>query len=166
MDEGTLEMAICRLSNTEELEDWCRKHGLSLHGHAGPLDDTNHVERLKQKIRGKQRQLPAGYPNILAIENQNIFADCGIGRLISEVQEELYRHANLAFLLLEGSDGSGREDSPIEFRLGDHRYERRFRKGQVGHTLLWLNRYAATMPSADLISKLSAAVFDCAPESH
>jgi hypothetical protein len=165
IDEGTLEMAICRLSNTEELEAWCRNRGLRANGLEGPQDDTNHLERLKEKIKAKQRQLPSGCPNILAIENHNIFTDCpNIVRLISELQEELYRHANVAFLLLEGSNGSGREESPIEFRLGDHRYERRFRKGQVGHSLLCLNRYAATMPSPDLISELSGAVLDCAPQ--
>jgi len=166
IDEGTLEMAICRVSNTEELEAWCRMRGLRPNGLEGPRDDTNHLERLKDKIRAKQRQLPSGYPNVVAIENHNIFAYCPLGHLISELQEELYRHPNLAVLLLEGSNGSGREESPMEFRLGDHRYERRFRKGQVGHTLLCLNKYAATMPSADLISELSGAVFDCAPEGQ
>ena len=92
LDEGTLEMAICQLSNTEELEAWCRKRGLRPNGLEGPQDDTNHLERLRQKIKAKQKQLPSGHPNILAIENHNIFTHCpNIVPLISELQEELYR---------------------------------------------------------------------------
>jgi hypothetical protein len=164
IDEGTLEMAICLLPNTEELEAWCSKRGLHLGGHEGPHDKTNHVERLRQKIRQKQKQLPSGHPNILAIENHNLFTDCpNIAHLISELQEELYRHPNLALLLLEGSNGSSRDERPTSFRMGDHRFERRFRNGQVGHTLLCLNRYAGTMASPDLVAALSNAVFGCSP---
>jgi hypothetical protein len=164
IDEGTLEMAICLLPNVKEFEAWCSKRGLHPGGHEGPQDKTNHLERLRQKIRRKQKQLPNGYPNILAIENHNLFTDCpNTARLVSELQEELYRHPNLALLLLEGSYGSGRDEPPMAFRLGDHRFERRFRKGHVGHTLLCLNRYAATMASTDLVAALSHAVFGCIP---
>jgi hypothetical protein len=162
IDEGTLEMAICRLPNTKELDAWCSNHGLRPDGFEGPRDDTDHLERLKEKIRAKQRQLPSGYSNILAIENHNIFTDCPIGRIVPELQEEVYRHTNLAFFLLEGSHGTSREEAPIELRFGDHRFERRFRKGHVRDTLLCLNKYSASMPSVNLVSELSAAVFDCA----
>jgi hypothetical protein len=162
IDEGTLEMAIYQLSNTEEIEAWCRKRGLRPDGLEGPRDDTDHLERLKEKIRTKQRQLPSGYPNILAIENHNIFTDCPIGRIISELQEELYKHPNVAFFLLEGSHGSSRDDAPIRFQLGEHRFERRSRKGHVRDTVLCLNKYSATLPSVNLVSELSVTVFDCA----
>ena len=36
IEEGTLEMAICRRPGTEELEAWCTTHGVSLAGHEGP----------------------------------------------------------------------------------------------------------------------------------
>lgn len=167
IEEGTLEMAICRLPGTEELEAWCAGHGVSLAGHEGPRDNTNHLERLKQKIRQKQRQLPSGYPNVLAIENHNIFVDCpAIPRLISELQEEIYRHPNIAFLLLEGSNGSGRAEPPILYPQGEHRFERRFRRGQVGHTLLCMNKYALKKPSVNLVSALSEAVFAGATATH
>jgi hypothetical protein len=161
IEEGTLEMAIYCLSNNEELEAWCRHRGVRSTGHERPQDDTNQLERLKQKITYKQRQLPSGYANILAIENHNIFAYYpNIVGFISELQEELYKHPNVAFLLLEGSNGSGREEAAIVLGHGEHRFERRFRKGQVGHTLLCVNRYAGTMPSAALVSALCQAVFD------
>jgi len=106
-----------------------------------------------------------GHPNILAIENHNLFTDCpNIARLISELREELYRHPNLALLLLERSNGSSRDEPPTSFRMGDHRFERRFRNGQVGHTLLCLNRYAGTMASPNLVAALSNAVFGCSPQ--
>ncbi len=54
VEEGTLEMAICRLANTEELEAWGRKRRVRFGGYEGHQDDTNHLERLKQKIRDKQ----------------------------------------------------------------------------------------------------------------
>jgi hypothetical protein len=49
IDEGTLEMAICGLLDTEELEAWCSKHGLRPNGLEGPRDETNHLEMLKKR---------------------------------------------------------------------------------------------------------------------
>ena len=62
----------------------------------------------------------------------------------------------------ERSHGSSRQEAPVESRFGDHRFERRFRNGHVRDTLLCVNKYAATIPSVNLSSELSATLFDCA----
>lgn len=69
IDEGTLEMAIWLLPDTEEFEAWCTSTDfvsvvLKVH------ETTSIISKGSKKRSGaKQRQLPSGYPNILAIED-------------------------------------------------------------------------------------------------
>jgi hypothetical protein len=162
VEEGVLEMAICRRDNLAELDSCCKRRGLPLNGNEGPQDDTNELNRLKQKIRQKQRWLPIGYPNVLAIENKDIFLHDrrAVLPLISELQEELYQHPNLSFLLVEGSNGGGWEETGTVISQGEHRFQRRVRQGQVRHTLLCSNRFADVKPSVRLGESLSESFFD------
>jgi hypothetical protein len=161
IEDGTLEMGICDRDNSLELDGWRKAHGFHFEGYEGPWNDTNEIDRLKQKIAHKQSQLPAGHPNMLLIENNYIFSHYpNILRLISALQEEVHKHKDLAFVLVQGSNASGRDDVPGVITQGEHRFERHVRQGHVHHTLLLSNRYAASKPSDKLVELLMRAVFD------
>jgi len=149
-DNGVLSMGICRRDNTQELDMWRAAHGIHFEGYEGPVDSVNEIDELKRKMRSKQKQLPRGYPNLLYIENHHVFSHYPVSVFHLDLQEELFQHSNLAFVLVRGSNGSGREEVS-EFRsYGEHRFERRVSEGHVRHTLLLSNRFTEFVPSNHL----------------
>lgn len=57
-EEDTIEMAFCHNERVNLLQEWCKERGMRPGEFSGPPLDTDHVERLKQKIRKEQTQLP------------------------------------------------------------------------------------------------------------
>jgi len=161
VENGTLEMGICHRKNSEELDMWRTRHAIHFEGYEGPRDDTHEIDRLKQKIRREQRQLPQEYPNVLAIENDHIFSHYpDVRHLISALQEEVYKYRNLAFILVQGSNGSNRGEAGEVITQGEHRFQRSVGQGHVRHTLLLSNRYVEQKPSDKLRTLLAEALFD------
>lgn len=164
-EEGVLSMGICRRENAQELASWGAVHGIHFDGYAGPVDSVNEIDELKKKLRSKQRQLPFGYPNLLYIENDGIFSHYPVSAFHLDLQEEIFQHTNLAFVLLRGSNGSGRDEVPEAISYGAHKFERRVDEGQVQHTLLMLNRYARPAPSDRLTELVTHSLVSLLP-SH
>lgn len=162
-EEGVLSMGICRRENVQELASWRAVRGIHIDGYAGPVDSVNEIDELKKKRRSKQRQLPLGYPNLLYIENDRVFSHYPVSAFHLDLQEEIFQHSNLAFLLLRGSNGSGRDEIFEAISYGAHKFERRVDEGHVRHTLLMLNRYARPAPSGHLIELLTQGLFSKLP---
>jgi hypothetical protein len=69
----------------------------------GPPFDVNEILRTRRAIRGEQKQLPQGYPNIVIIENTDLFLTMqDIKKAISELEEEIYEHPHLLFGVISG----------------------------------------------------------------
>jgi hypothetical protein len=152
-------MGICHRDNPAELGIWRTAHGIHTEGYEGPRDDTQEVERLKQKINREQHQLPPGYPNVLVIENDHVFSHYPyVPHLISVLQEEIYKYQNLAFIQLRGANGSGRDEISETIAQGDHRFQRSVRQGHVRHSLLLSNRYLEQKPSVELCKMITQAL--------
>lgn len=149
-DKGVLLMGICHRDNTEELDMWRAAHGIHFEGYEGPVDSVSEIDELKRKMRSKQKQLPRGFPNLLYIENHHIFSHYPVSVFHLDLQEEVFQHSNLAFVLIRGSNGSGRQEVSEVRPYGEHRFERRVNEGHVRHTLLLSNRFTEFAPSHHL----------------
>ena len=158
-ESGVLSMGICHRNNSHELDLWRAAHGIRFDGYEGPVDSVNEIDELKRKLRSKQKQLPRGYPNLLCIENNHVFSHYPASVFHLDLQEELFQHSNLAFVLVRGSNGSGREEASEITSYGEHKFERRANDGQVQHNLLLLNRYSQVFPSDQLRNLVTQSFF-------
>jgi hypothetical protein len=154
VEPGVLVMGICHRDNPYELDAWRAAHGIHFEGYEGPVDSIDEIDELKRKIRSKQRQLPAGHANLLCIENDRVFSHYSdVSELALDLQEEVFKYANVAFVLIRGSNGSGRDEMAEATSYGVHKFERRVNEGQVQRSLLLSNRYVDVNPS-DQVRKL------------
>jgi hypothetical protein len=160
LEDGVLSMGICRRDNGHELEQWRAENGIGFDGYKGPVDSVDEVEELKRKIRSKQKQLPVGHANLLCIQNNHIFSHYpDVSELALDLQEELFKWGNVGFLLVQGCNGSGRNETAEATSYGKHRFERRVEDQQVRHILLLLNRYADVSPSAQTVNLVEQSFF-------
>lgn len=72
--------------------------------------------------------------------------------LISEVEEEVYKHAHIPIVIVHGEHIGGR--GPAILQRGEHRYTRKEIDGMMTEdNLLLLNRYSPTKLSANLLAR-------------
>ena len=138
---------------------WRAAHGVHFEGYEGPVDSVSEIDELKRKMRSKQKQLPRGYPNLLYIENHHVCSHYPVSVFHLDLQEEVFQHSNLAFVLIRGSSGSGREEVSEVRSYGEHRFERRVNEGHVRHTLLLSNRFTEFTPSHHLAKLVTQSFF-------
>ncbi len=110
-----IELAIAPDDERVILEDWARPRGLEVDGLSGPPFDSNEIARTKTKIKGELCQLPPGFPNILVIENNSIFAHArDTAAILGDFEEEVYRYPHLLFMVLCGRGFGEGEDMVVQ----------------------------------------------------
>jgi hypothetical protein len=88
--EDTIELGIAPYKDTDVLAAWAKSKGLELGRFTGPPFNLDEIPRTRMKIEREQLQLPQNSPNILVIENNNLFRSArDVKREISELEEEL-----------------------------------------------------------------------------
>jgi hypothetical protein len=96
MIEDTIELGIAPYKDNDVLAAWAKSRGLELGRFTGPPFNVDEIPRTRMKIEREQLQLPQNSPNILVIENNNLFRSArDVKREISELEECLYDFSNL-----------------------------------------------------------------------
>jgi hypothetical protein len=161
IDGDTLEMAICPSDKFAELENWSKEKGLSPQGFAGPPDNTSLAERLGNKIKREQEQLPPGSANVLVLENNFVFSHApDVQTLISALEEKVYKYRHVATVIVRGRYNTNREELPWKLEEGEHRFEHQTSVRHVEEVLLLSNRFADVKPSNELRSRLLRTFFE------
>lgn len=94
--EDTIELGIAPCKDNDVLAAWAKSRGLEPGTLVGPPFNVDEIPRTRIKIEREQLQLPQNSPNILVIENNNLFRSArDVKREISELQECLYDFSNL-----------------------------------------------------------------------
>jgi len=153
-EEGTLELALCHRDEKASLLDpWSKERGFLPCGLEGPLVNTNTTVRLKRKIRNKQDQLPRDKANVIVILDADAFLRAGgVRRVISEVEEGVFKYDHVHLVIVHGEYIDDREVPFAGYKDG-HRYTRRIGDGIAENDLLLLNRHSRMKLSPDLLAK-------------
>ncbi len=103
----------------------------------------------------EQRQLPPDFPNIIIIENNDLFFG-NIKKVINELEEELYIYPHLLFTIITG--GHSATDRPISIMVNQHAFIRKnLFDTSVSQTIILLNRYCNFKISPSTITKIYTA---------
>jgi hypothetical protein len=122
-------------------------------GLLGPLIRSNTTVRLKRKIRDEQDQLPRDNANVIVILAADAFLGAGgVRRVISEVEEGVFKYDHVHLVIVHGEYIDDRE-VPFTGHEREHRYTRRIVDGTVENDLLLLNRDSRMKLSDDLLAK-------------
>ncbi len=156
-EEDTIEMAFCHSEKASLLDEWCKERGMRPGEFSGPPLSSDHVERLKQKIRKEQVQLPRDQANgILILDTDMFLRTRDLRMLISEVEEEVYKYPHVPIVIVHGEHLGGYV--PTILQKEEHRYTRRDVDGMMTEdNLLLLNRYSPVKLSANLLAKFYRA---------
>lgn len=158
-EAGILDMAVCHRDELGKLDDWRAKRGLSgsCFGQGLP-DKTDEISRLKDKIQTKQKQLPAGFANVLLIQSNSIFNRAPVKTLISELQDSIRQRGHVGAVIIRG--GNLGDASALSFQSRTCRFERRVAEGRFDHTLFMWNPRSTVRPSVVLRAALLRAFFN------
>ncbi|MGO8786113.1 MAG: hypothetical protein ACLQVL_01845 [Terriglobia bacterium] len=161
-DGDALEMAVCPSNKLGELERWCGERGYRANGFAGPPDMTDAEERLGDKIKQEQDQVPPGCPNVLVLESSHVLSSVEpvIEEVIYELEEDVYRYPHVAIVVVRGGYDTNMHPLPWKFEKGEHKFQRRVTPWHVDQILVLSNRFAAVKPSEELRSRLLHAFFE------
>jgi len=150
--EDVIEIAIAPESDKHVLEHWAKERGLKTGEVSGPSVDSNEIIRTKRKIEKEQKQLPPGHPNIIIIENYDLFFG-DIKKVINEIEEEVYKYPHLLFAIIRGGYMGASE--PMSFRKGQHTYIRKTSFNLlVDQYIIFFNRFCDYKVSASTITKI------------
>lgn len=157
-EKDVLTMAACHRSKKENFDQWRTSKGLLGSCYSqGPRDQTDEISRIKFTIKTKQRQLPAGHPNIILVQSNSIFNYVKLDALRFEIETAISARAHVAAVAIRGCNLGTTE--PIDVETATSRFERRVREDRVEHTLLIWNENAQAKPSASLKDALLRSFF-------
>ena len=152
-EQDTLEMALCHMDSSRLLVPWARERGLSSCGFIGPTMKRNDTFRLKLKIQREQEQLPREKANVILILAPDTFHGLGgVRRVISEVEEELFKYDHVHVVIVHGEYTDNRE-VPFTGRQEGHQYTRRIIDGTAENDLLLVNQHSRMKLSPNLLAK-------------
>lgn len=161
-ETDVLTMAVCHRSRKEMLDTWRTSKGLSgsCYGQ-GPRDKTDEISRVKHKIQMKQRQLPAGHPNIIFVQSNSIFNHVKLDALRYEIESAMNQRTHVAAVVVCGCNlGTARPIRLLD--TSSSRFEQSVREDRIEHTLLIWNDHAQPKPSPSLKNTLLRAFFQTA----
>jgi hypothetical protein len=152
--EDVIEVGIAPEKDKEVLEKWASDKGLQVGEFIGPSFDVNEILRTKRAIREEQKQLPQGYPNIVIIKNNNLFLRTrDIRKAISELEEEVYEHPHLLFVIISGEHLGEVQDT--SFMKDQHVYlEKSKIELIVEKYIILFNRFCKHKISPPIIAKV------------
>jgi hypothetical protein len=162
--EKTIELGIAPYKDNDVLAEWAKSRGLELGRFTGPPFNVDEIPRTRMKIEREQLQLPQNSPNILVIENNDLFRSArDIRREISELEECLYDFSNLlCFIgigLLEGYDGTI-QDKLV--KKDQHIIVKRLREDSIIEQCMILrNRFCDFEVTSATINKIYLAFSKC-----
>ncbi len=155
--EDTLELGIAPEKDRIILEKWAAEKGFKVGEFTGPAFNVNELLRTKRKIEKEQKQLPKNYPNILVIQNNNLFFHIrDIRKLISELEEEIYEYPHILIGIISGRHiGTGEGDLLMK---NNHVYIKKVRNYMVveQHIIL-LNQFCDHKVFPRIITKIYTA---------
>ena len=155
--EGTLELGLSPDKDRDVLAKWASSRGIKTGELIGPGIDENELHRTKMKIQKEQNQLPRSNPNILVINDTNLFfglRDIRMG--MSELEECVYEFPHLLFAIITGSSLGGPESMTL--MKDQHVFVKKTRYDVlVEQSMILLNRYCSFNISPATISKVYLA---------
>jgi hypothetical protein len=155
--EGTLELGLSPNKDRDVLEKWASSRGIKTGELIGPGIDENELHRIKMKIQKEQNQLPRSGPNILVINDTNLFFGLRDARtVIGELEECIYEFPHLLFAIVTGSSLGGPESMTL--MKDQHVFVKKTRyDAVVEQSMIFLNRYCSFNISPATISKVYLA---------
>ncbi len=101
--EGVIELGLATENDKEFLEKWATTRNLTVGQFSGPSYNVDEISRTDSRFRNEQRQLPPNYPNILIVQNNNIFySSQDIRGTISRLEEIAYKYSHLLAGIITG----------------------------------------------------------------
>jgi len=158
--EDVIEVGLASESDKRMLEKWAAERGLKVGEFSGPPFNVDEILRTKRKIEREQKQLPPDHPNIVIIENNNLFFLTRDHRkAITEIEEEVYRYSHLlAVVIAGGYMGSG--ESIITMK-DQHAFIQKPRADIINllidQFIILFNRYCSFNISPSTITKIYRA---------
>lgn len=158
--DGVIELAIAPQKDKELLEKWCKSRALEYGTFSGPPVNIDDIPRTKQKIEREQHQLPKNFPNIIVVENNDLFRGIPeIKKEMSELEECLYEFPNLVCFIAIGFLEC--HDIAIQDQMlmnDQHIFIRRLRNdATMEQCMILLNRYCDFHLSPGTLSKIYLA---------
>ena len=158
--EDTIELAIAPWKDNSTLEIWAKSRGIETGTFSGPPINVDEVRRTKATIQREQQQLPQASPNIIVIENSNLFRSRqNIRRAMNELEECLYDFPNLLFFISNDRyEGQTQVEQNETFMKDQHIFTRRvIDEYNLEQAIILLNRYCDFHVSPATISKVYLA---------
>jgi len=157
---GIIELAVAPDSDKSMLQKWADERQLKIGSFEGPPYDANEVVRVRRKIEREQKQLPVTGSNIVIIQNNDIFDYLNdIRKLISALEEEVYKYEHLLIVVVSGSHiGNGRIFNTMK---DQHIYVEKLQFDVIVYKhILLLNRFCKFRISPRLITKVYTAFME------
>lgn len=154
---SVVEIALAPDSDRELLDAWAAEHGLEIGSFSGPPIGVDEVQRVRSRIKGEQKQLPADVANIVVVEGFNAFVDGRpIEYIVSEIAETLYDAGHVSAAVISGGYmGAGVAEAMM---YGQHCHVRRRRFDVlIEEHLVLVNRFCHTPMSPAVLSDLYRA---------
>lgn len=154
--DGALQLALAPGALEDRVSAWAQEHGLKPNLLCGALPATDHVDRLRWKIKEEALQLPAGQPNLVVILAQDLLMDANsLEDLIPTAMDILSEHCMIAALVL-----TCEEFGPVVSRatkIGDTLYAISDRDGLIHKQILVLNPSCPETFPVSILEKLYVA---------
>jgi hypothetical protein len=154
---NVVEMALAPDNDRDLLDAWANEHGLEVGTLSGPPIEVDEVQRVRSRIRGEQKQLPAGVANIVVIEGFSPMLDGrSIEHIVSDIAETLY-DANHVFAAVISGGYMG-DGVPEATMYGQHCHVRRRRFDVlIEEHLVLVNRFCDVSVSPAVLSDVYRA---------
>lgn len=154
---NVVEMALSPDSDRELLDAWAHEHGLEIGNFSGPPYGVDEVQRVRSRIKGEQKQLPANVANIVVIEGFNAMLDGRpIEYIMSEIAETLYDAGHVFAAVISGGYIGG--GVPEATMYGQHCHVRRLKFDVlIEEHLVLINRFCDAPVSPAVLSDLYRA---------
>ena len=157
--EGVIEVGIAPQTEKELLETWAKSRGLQIGRFSGPPVSTNEIPRTMQKMEREQQQLPRNSPNLLIIQNNNLFKNFQeVKSEMDELEECLYALPNLlAFIAIGYSECFWSVQDEVVMKDQHVAFKRLRPDATLEQCMILLNRYCDFPLSPGTISKIYLA---------
>jgi len=158
LKEDVIELGLATEEDKQILEKWAVERKLKIGEIRGPPFDTNELIRVKRAIDKEQRQLPTDIPNIVVINNSNLFFHIkDMRKAISELEEEVYQHPHLLITIISGSYVGFAEET--SFKKDQHAFIRKTKFDILceQHIVL-LNKFCNYKISPNTLTKIYVAL--------
>jgi hypothetical protein len=153
---GALQLTLAPAAHEDRVSAWAQEHGLKLGLLSGALPATDHGARLRRKIEEEALQLPAGQPNLVVIQAQDLLMSTDdVANILANAKEIISEHRKVTALVVTCEDFG-----PVVSwarKMGDALYAVSNRDGLAHKQFLILNRSCPDTFPTNILEKLYAA---------